>query len=206
MNDVRGLCERYRDVWARHKDDPGRHNAHVAAPKIGKRQHVVIADTDKEATEVALPAFQAWQDHIGYLGRRHQGSPNAGQPNRIARDRGLVAGSPRIVIEQLAAEIEASTINYDLAVFAFGTLQPEHAMRSLEMFARDVMPALRGATTATQLRSDAARDLTDQAGGIAGRLVARPDDVLVRPNQHEARLVGGPIAFVRIAYDAERHA
>jgi hypothetical protein len=34
-------------------------------------------------------------------------------------------------------------MNYLLCIFSFGDLAPAHAMRSLQLFAREVMPALR---------------------------------------------------------------
>src|SRR5439155_12263108 len=43
--DVRSLCDHYREVWVAHKDDEGRHNGHVGRPWLGKRHHIVIADT-----------------------------------------------------------------------------------------------------------------------------------------------------------------
>lgn len=51
--------EQYREIWQRHRNDPGRHNAHVAAPMLAKTQHLVIADTDAEAERIGLPA-QVW--------------------------------------------------------------------------------------------------------------------------------------------------
>ena len=42
--------------------------------------------------------------------------------------------------------VKRTDINYLLCVFSFGDMAPEHAMRSLEMFAKDVMPKVRAAT------------------------------------------------------------
>ena len=33
VGQVRGLYEQYREAWVRHRNDPGRHNGHVAAPR-----------------------------------------------------------------------------------------------------------------------------------------------------------------------------
>src|SRR5437868_1531861 len=44
--DTKALFDQYREVWERHKNDPGRHNSHVAFPFLAKAQHLVIADTD----------------------------------------------------------------------------------------------------------------------------------------------------------------
>ena len=55
----------------------------------------------------------------------------------------LVTGTPRIVLEKVLAMVEKTTANYLLCIFSFGDLAPEHAMRSLELFTREVMPSLR---------------------------------------------------------------
>jgi hypothetical protein len=39
--------------------------------------------------------------------------------------------------------VKESTVNYMMLVFSFGDLKPEHAQHSLELFIKDVMPAVR---------------------------------------------------------------
>jgi hypothetical protein len=39
--------------------------------------------------------------------------------------------------------LRLTTANYLLCIFSFGDLAPEHAMRSLELFAAEVMPNLK---------------------------------------------------------------
>ncbi len=43
LADCKPHFDRYREIWEQHRNDPGRHNAHVAAPYLGKSQHLVIA-------------------------------------------------------------------------------------------------------------------------------------------------------------------
>ena len=54
----------------------------------------------------------------------------------------LVVGSPRTVLEKVREMLRITSANYLLCVFSFGDLAPEHAMRSLELFAQEVMPEL----------------------------------------------------------------
>jgi alkanesulfonate monooxygenase SsuD/methylene tetrahydromethanopterin reductase-like flavin-dependent oxidoreductase (luciferase family) len=54
----------------------------------------------------------------------------------------LMTGNPRQVAEQLQETIQATGINYLLCVFSFGDLAPQHAERSLALFAQEVMPGL----------------------------------------------------------------
>ena len=109
----------------------------------------MIADTDAEAEALAAPAFKVWRDHIGYLtaraDRQAPGSGAAADPvvSRVNRDGGLLAGTAKTVAAALADYIEASSINYALVTFSFGDLRAEDAMRSLELFASEVMPAVR---------------------------------------------------------------
>ncbi|MSQ63686.1 MAG: LLM class flavin-dependent oxidoreductase [Betaproteobacteria bacterium] len=49
LADCKPLFDEYREIWQRHRNDPGRHNAHVATPFLAKTQHLVVADTEAEA-------------------------------------------------------------------------------------------------------------------------------------------------------------
>jgi alkanesulfonate monooxygenase SsuD/methylene tetrahydromethanopterin reductase-like flavin-dependent oxidoreductase (luciferase family) len=138
------LYAQYREVWARHSNDPGRHNAHVHAPKLGKSQHVLVADSDTEAKKIGDAAYQVWSEHLTHLTRKH-GKPDLlnVSPQSPAAVTRLVAGSPTTVTRELAQIVRESGINYLLLVFSFGDLAPEHAMRSMELFVGKVMPDLR---------------------------------------------------------------
>jgi alkanesulfonate monooxygenase SsuD/methylene tetrahydromethanopterin reductase-like flavin-dependent oxidoreductase (luciferase family) len=138
------LYAQYREVWARHRGDPGRHNAHVAAPKLGKSQHVFVAESDAEAKKAGEAAYAVWSEHLTHLTRKY-GKPDLlnvspASPAAVTR---LVAGSPATVTRELAEIVRESGINYLLLVFSFGDLAPERALRSMDLFVREVMPALR---------------------------------------------------------------
>ncbi len=135
--------EQYRETWARHRDDPGRHNAHVAEPFLAKTQHIVIADTESEAEKLGLQAYESWAGHIHYLTRR-AGRPDVHKTEPYAPDSAqpLLTGTPRSVVPKLKFLIEETGINYLLCIFSFGNLPPKNALRSLELFSREVMPKL----------------------------------------------------------------
>jgi alkanesulfonate monooxygenase SsuD/methylene tetrahydromethanopterin reductase-like flavin-dependent oxidoreductase (luciferase family) len=143
LADCRLLFERYRELWEKHRNDPGRHNAHVAAPFLAKTQHLVIADNADESKRLGESAHRAWNAHIHHLTRK-LGRPDVHNTEAYSPDSAhpLMTGTPAQVAEQLAALVRATGINYLLCVFSFGDLAPEHAMRSLELFARDVKPRL----------------------------------------------------------------
>jgi alkanesulfonate monooxygenase SsuD/methylene tetrahydromethanopterin reductase-like flavin-dependent oxidoreductase (luciferase family) len=52
-----------------------------------------------------------------------------------------IAGTPTQVRDYIAREIEMTGVNYYVCDFAFGTISHEEAMRSVDLFAREVMPA-----------------------------------------------------------------
>ena len=141
LADCKPHFDRYRELWERHKNDPGRHNAHVAAPFLAKTQHLVIAETDAEAERLGLEAHRTWNAHIHHLTRK-LGRPDVHNTEPYSKDSAhpLIAGSPRRVAEKLAELIRATGINYLLCVFSFGDIAPEHAMRSLALFASEVRP------------------------------------------------------------------
>ncbi|HZO00863.1 MAG TPA: LLM class flavin-dependent oxidoreductase, partial [Burkholderiales bacterium] len=55
----------------------------------------------------------------------------------------LIAGSPRTVLEKLQEMLRLTTANYLLCIFSFGDLEPEQAMRSLDLFSSEILPKLR---------------------------------------------------------------
>jgi len=136
--------ERYRETWEKHRNDPGRHNAHVRAPFLAKTQHLVIAESDAEAEKLGLEAYAKWADHIHHLTRKH-GRPDVHRTDPYAEDstQRLIAGSPRSALEKVQEMLHVTSANYLLCIFSFGDLAAEHALRSLELFSREVMPKLR---------------------------------------------------------------
>jgi alkanesulfonate monooxygenase SsuD/methylene tetrahydromethanopterin reductase-like flavin-dependent oxidoreductase (luciferase family) len=144
LADCKPLFERYREVWERHRNDPGRHNAHVAEPFLAKTQHLVIAENEAEARRLGEQAHATWNAHIHHLTRK-LGRPDVHNTEPYSTDSAhpLITGTPRSVTEKLGELVRATGINYLLCVFSFGNLAPQHALRSLDLFASEVMPVLR---------------------------------------------------------------
>jgi alkanesulfonate monooxygenase SsuD/methylene tetrahydromethanopterin reductase-like flavin-dependent oxidoreductase (luciferase family) len=138
------LFDQYREVWEKHKGDLGRHNGHVAAPFLAKTQHIVIAESYVEAERSGLAAYESWKTHMHHLTRKYD-RPEVLKLEPFGEDsvQRLVVGRPDSVLEQLQETIEATGMNYLLCIFSFGNLPPQAAMRSLELFAKEVMPALK---------------------------------------------------------------
>ncbi|MGQ0544791.1 MAG: LLM class flavin-dependent oxidoreductase [Betaproteobacteria bacterium] len=143
--EARARFAQYREVWERHKGDAGRHNAHVAKPFLARVQHLVISENEKEAMEAGVAAYETWKGHMHHLTRKH------GRPDVLPLDpfaehsvQRLIAGTPQGVLRELQSVVKESGMNYLLCVFSFGSLPPAAAMRSLELFAREVMPSIIG--------------------------------------------------------------
>ena len=145
VEEARRLYDHYRETWVKHRSDPGRHNAHVAAPKLGKTQLVFVADTDAEAEKAGLAAYATWVSHINYLTQK-RGLPDlhppVGPTTRQSVTR-VAVGSPKSVTQQLIEVVKTGNVNYLLLVFSFGDLRIEAAEHSMELFVKDVMPGVR---------------------------------------------------------------
>ena len=142
--DCKPFFERYREIWEQHKNDPGRHNAHVASPFLARTLHMVIADTESEAERLGLEAYRTWAGHIHHLTRK-LGRPDVHKTEPYAEDSAqpLVTGTPRSALEKIQEMLRATGANYLLCIFSFGDLASEHAMRSLQLLKAEVMPKLK---------------------------------------------------------------
>ena len=141
--DCKPLFERYRELWQKHRNDAGRHNAHVAEPILARTQHLVVADTDAEAEQLGLKAYETWARHIHHLTRK-AGRPDVHKTTPYDEDSSqrLITGSPRTALEKLQEMLRATGANYLLCVLSFGDLPGEAALQSLELFAAEVKPEL----------------------------------------------------------------
>jgi alkanesulfonate monooxygenase SsuD/methylene tetrahydromethanopterin reductase-like flavin-dependent oxidoreductase (luciferase family) len=137
---ARAITDRYRQEWA----DAGRNAADI--PMMGITRHIVVAVTDKEAKEMARPAYEIWREAIEMLWAR-SGVPfalTAIYPKTWDELEAIghgVAGSPSTVRDYIATLQAESGVNYVLGQMVFGTLSFEQASSSIRLFAREVMPA-----------------------------------------------------------------
>jgi alkanesulfonate monooxygenase SsuD/methylene tetrahydromethanopterin reductase-like flavin-dependent oxidoreductase (luciferase family) len=137
----RGYFDHYRATWRE------AHGAASPVPHIGVTQFVVVAESDAAALAAARPAYLKWHESFHYLWRRHGRSAqiSGGEPDfdtLAARGKG-VAGTPEKVAAFLRERLAATTANYCVARFAFGSLSLTDALRSVALFEQAVMPALR---------------------------------------------------------------
>jgi len=139
---VKVLADAYRAAWV--KDG----NKAAELPLVGVFRHVVVADTDAEAREVARGAYRRWREHMEFLWD-WGGVPfplTQIYPDNLETLEGMamgVAGSPETVRRYVADSVAQTGVNYFVCDMAFGSLPYEASARSVELFAKDVMPAFR---------------------------------------------------------------
>ncbi|HEX9640243.1 MAG TPA: LLM class flavin-dependent oxidoreductase [Candidatus Krumholzibacteria bacterium] len=132
----------YWQTWKAHRHDAGRLNAHVPEPKVGALRQVLVADSDDEAVAIARPAYGDWYRSITKLWNEHDDHTydEIFAWETATRLETIILGSPKRVREQMKQLLEASGCNYVICSFAWGTLPYEQALRSLRLFAEEVMP------------------------------------------------------------------
>jgi alkanesulfonate monooxygenase SsuD/methylene tetrahydromethanopterin reductase-like flavin-dependent oxidoreductase (luciferase family) len=137
----------YKEAYAKRNKPPAAANGFPGGTAIGANRHIVVADTDEDAYRIAQPAYQAWYSNLTKLerdnvkGPRYTGSMFADA--REAAQRGSVfVGSPETVRLAIERQMAAMGINYMILGFYFGSLAHADAMRSLRLFATEVMPKL----------------------------------------------------------------
>jgi alkanesulfonate monooxygenase SsuD/methylene tetrahydromethanopterin reductase-like flavin-dependent oxidoreductase (luciferase family) len=134
---VRTLTDAYRTEWAKqHGDDP--------LPKIGISRHIVVAESEGAAIETARAGYAAWYASNDSLWRANgaRGIYFPATFEEAVELRTVIAGSPDTVTRALAREIADCGANYLIGRFAFGTIPIDRVLRSIDLFAGDVLGAL----------------------------------------------------------------
>jgi len=144
VDKVRSISDRYRAEAAQ--------SGAAARPDalIGVWRFVVVAETDAAAQQIAQKAWPRFHDSFYKLWRRHGTEPARlklapDYAGMIASGHG-VAGSPETVAGALVRQARDGRLNYLVGQFMFGDMPHDDAMRSVGLFARDVMPAVREAS------------------------------------------------------------
>jgi alkanesulfonate monooxygenase SsuD/methylene tetrahydromethanopterin reductase-like flavin-dependent oxidoreductase (luciferase family) len=137
------IMSRYREEW----DKLAKPAADL--PCLGLARHVVVAETDAEAKRIAAAAFVPWRASMAHLWEKmnaHHPLLDAMPHNWAAFEAkgDCIAGTPATVRDYLARESATAGANYFACHLVFGTMHHEDAIRSLELFAREVMPAFAG--------------------------------------------------------------
>lgn len=134
----------YERELAAHAGDTERLNAHVPAPHYGLSRHVHVAGSDERAVREARPAHDRFFESFNRLWREHQGRDYYQSDFDDAVERGyFLVGSPDTVADRITSQLTEQGGNYFVAVFCYGDLHPEASLQSIQLFAEQVIPAVR---------------------------------------------------------------
>ncbi len=136
--DARVPIGRYKEEWQKIHGANGK-----KMPHAGITRHVYVAKTDAEAEERGRLGVDKFFDSLEYLWLKFGAAPIGLENARRSREEALLAGSPQTVRRKIEQQVEESGANYFVARFAYGNLTHEESVRSLELFANEVMPHFR---------------------------------------------------------------
>ena len=136
--DARVPIGRYKEEWQRVHGADG-----TKMPHAGITRHMYVAKTDAEAEERGRVGVDKFFHSLEYLWVKFGAAPLGLENARRSREESLLAGSPETVRRKIEQQIEESGANYFVARFAYGNLTHEESVRSLELFANEVMPHFR---------------------------------------------------------------
>jgi alkanesulfonate monooxygenase SsuD/methylene tetrahydromethanopterin reductase-like flavin-dependent oxidoreductase (luciferase family) len=138
--ETKKLTESYRAAWKEaHGETP--------LPKLGLGRFIVVGESDVAAMALARRAYKVWHDSFHHLWRKHGTVPTQGERARefdeIMHGGRGVAGTPATCIKMLREQLAEAGVNYSVGQFVFGDMSLAEALGSIDLFVREVMPALR---------------------------------------------------------------
>ena len=128
----------YRNTWNQHQG--------TAKPfQLGINSHVYVAENSQQASDEFFPAYAEVMSRIG---RERGWPPTTRQQFEGMRmpEASLIVGSPQQVIDKILYEHELFGNTRFLAQMSLGSMPHQHILKSMELFAKEVMPAVKKAT------------------------------------------------------------
>ncbi|MDF3311852.1 LLM class flavin-dependent oxidoreductase [Rhodococcus sp. T2V] len=152
------VMAQFRNIYNEAAADAG----HSTAPEqIGVMRNIFVADSDEEARDLAEPALDhvfrlfkeaAVPDDLGHMAPGYEGYSSFFAPfaaeggvrfEDLQASGAVVVGSPSTVRDQLVAQVEEIGCGHLMNWFSFGQLTRDQTMRSMELYAKEIVPALR---------------------------------------------------------------
>jgi alkanesulfonate monooxygenase SsuD/methylene tetrahydromethanopterin reductase-like flavin-dependent oxidoreductase (luciferase family) len=121
------------------------------ATAVGALRYIVVADTAEQAENIARPAAEHHLRSLHWLWAKHGHrdltdrlrDPGNARYEDLVADGVMIAGTPDEVRDRITAQSVDLDFNYMLGYMMFGDMSLPHALRSLDLFSREVMPAIR---------------------------------------------------------------
>lgn len=133
----------------RHMADIHKHAAQEHGhpmPKLSINSHGFIADSAEEAMELAFPVFKRAMDQLG----RERGWPPMSRDQFEASTKlegANFIGTPQQIIDKILYQYEMFKHDRFLLQMSVGSVPQDKMLRSIELFATEVAPVVRKATT-----------------------------------------------------------
>jgi len=141
VNRIRAITDRFREELQR------AHPGAADEPLIGVNRYVIVAESDADALAIGREAWPVFYANFIKLWKKHGTQPvNAKLPpdfDSLVASGHAIAGSPATVSAELGRQVEEGGLNYLIGSFVFGSMPHAAAVRSVQLFAAEVMPALR---------------------------------------------------------------
>jgi len=123
-------------------------------PCMGLNRHIVVADSDAEARDIATRAYAVWRASFIRLWVDHGHDPAiiSYYPEHWAQmeqSRQGCAGTPDRVADYVAREMVASGCNYLVASMVFGDMTRDEALNSARLTASRIVPRFAADTAAS---------------------------------------------------------
>lgn len=137
---IGGYPEQFKPMADLHKK--GAEENKQPVPALSINSHGFIADTTREAIDIAFPAFKQTMDKIG----KERGWPpmNREQFEASCTLRGANAvGSPKQIIDKILYQHDIFGHDRFLLQMSVGSVPHEKLLRSIELFATEVVPAVK---------------------------------------------------------------
>jgi alkanesulfonate monooxygenase SsuD/methylene tetrahydromethanopterin reductase-like flavin-dependent oxidoreductase (luciferase family) len=114
---------------------------------IGVNRQLVVADSAEAARRIAEPAHDQHHAKITWLLERNVTSINythhiVGGYDDAVKAGTVIAGTPETVRAEIERQVRLTGVNYMNFAMIFGNMGLEDALRSMRLFASDVMPKL----------------------------------------------------------------
>jgi alkanesulfonate monooxygenase SsuD/methylene tetrahydromethanopterin reductase-like flavin-dependent oxidoreductase (luciferase family) len=118
-------------------------------PEVGVQRAVYVTDTHADARQAAEEA--RWNMRVTYSLRNNYGEVDRGHAVAVPMpaepdtdellEHFVVIGTPDVAIRQIQRIKDMVRINHFNCSFWFGDLDQQRVLKSMELFAREVMPA-----------------------------------------------------------------
>ena len=133
--EARGVIDAFKDAWHAAYGGKG-----AKLPKAGIARNLYVAQSDGKARERGVFGNKGFYESLVYLWRKYHATHFTLEEVLRSSESTLITGTPETVRARIEEEMDVSGANYFIARFAYGDLTHEESMRSLELFASEVMP------------------------------------------------------------------